>query len=162
MDHEYIRYLMLYSDKKFPFEKAKSDPGLTDSENNINRYIEKNGNTRKFENQIAKKILFEEEHGKKQFLLHRNDYEKLFEREKMEQSPNNLNRNVNELEKEIESLKALLKNKEAELNNHLSNKQSSPPPVWGQILPKQQLQSNDDGIIERKLKDTGYTDKINN
>ena len=65
MDVEYIRYLMLYSDMKYPYVKAKSDPGLSEGLRDVNRYIQKNG-SQKLSNAEAKAIMLMEKHIKSQ------------------------------------------------------------------------------------------------
>lgn len=47
MDYDYIRLLMLYSDVKYPFEKAKADPGLAEGLRSVRQYLHNNGNTRR-------------------------------------------------------------------------------------------------------------------
>lgn len=57
MDVEYIRLLMEYSDMKYPFVKAKSDPGLRDGMRNINKFMQDHGSSRKVSNVEANRIM---------------------------------------------------------------------------------------------------------
>jgi len=65
MDVEYIRLLMLYSDMKYPYVKAKSDPGLSEGLKDVNRFIQKNG-SQKLSSAEAKAIMLMEKHVKSQ------------------------------------------------------------------------------------------------
>lgn len=46
MDVEYVRLLMLYSDMKYPYIKAKADPGLSEGLRSTGRFLRDNGSRR--------------------------------------------------------------------------------------------------------------------
>jgi hypothetical protein len=189
IDYEYIRLLMLYSDEKFPFEKAKSDPGLSESEGSVNRYMDKYDSNRKFDNGEAQRILMHEKHAREQFMLNKargqrggrdrddgqNNYIDFTPKaeNQLNEIENKMNTQSN-LENEVAMLRKALQDKEAELQARKVNEQPKDEGVkiWGiqthtplhnpqpPVQPKQNIP--DDGrIIERKLEDTGYSDKIN-
>lgn len=143
-DLEYIRYLMLYSDQKYPYKKAKADPGLGESFDRSNNYMKKHGNTRKLSHEEANRILLNEKNGR--MMVRDIDEEYTPKAEKQLQ---NIEQMFTEsvpkpsLENEIEMLKKQLAAKEQELKAR-----SNPP-------------SNNEGFTPRNLKDTGYSDKIN-
>lgn len=56
MDVDYIRLLMLYSDIKYPFVKAKADPGLSEGLRSTGRFLRENG-TRKIERSEANRVM---------------------------------------------------------------------------------------------------------
>lgn len=153
MDLEYIRLLMLYSDQKYPFEKAKSDPGLTDSVRGVKKYFKEHGQTRKLDHREANQIMLNEMNARKFVRDIDEDYTP-----KAEKQLNNIESTFipqtqsNNLQDEIAMLKKQLQEKEAELRARSVNQTPEPP--------KKPDQGN--GIIERRLEDTGYSDKINN
>ena len=189
MDYEYIRWLMLYSDEKYPFEKAKSDPGLSEGLKSVNRYMDKHGNSRKFDNSEAQRILMHEKHAREQFMLNKargqrggrdrdDDHNYIDFTPKAENQLNEIENKMNtqsSLENEVAILRKQLQDKEAELqarkvseqpkteDRNIWNKLSFTPPPKTQeqppVQPKQDIPT--DRIIERKLEDTGYSDKIN-
>jgi hypothetical protein len=65
MNVEYIKLLMLYSDVKYPYVKAKTDPGLSEGLKDVNKFIQKNGSY-KLSNAEAKAIMLMEKHVKTQ------------------------------------------------------------------------------------------------
>jgi hypothetical protein len=189
IDYEYIRLLMLYSDEKFPFEKAKADPGLGESVGNVNRYMNKHGASRKFDNADAHQILLHEKHAREQFMLNKargqrggrdrdddqNNY--IDFTPKAENQLNEIENKINvqsNLENEVAMLRKALQDKEAELKARTEAPKTEQPNVWGNFnftppptpqppvppQPKQDIPA-DGRIIVRKLEDTGYSDKIN-
>ena len=183
LDYEYIRYLMLYSDEKHPFEKAKSDPGLFESVTNVNRYMDKHGESRKLDNAEAKRILLQEKQAREKFRLNKRGGERDGKPDRDEdnmfsdftpKAENQLNEIENKLgaqsnlENEVAMLRKALQDKEAELKARLMieqkpkplNKTPMSPRDFGGVT-KSALPPDDGKIIERKLEDTGYSDKIN-
>ena len=65
MNVEYIRLLMLYSDAKHPFVKAKADPSLSESLGSVARYFRDQGATRKLDNTEANRIMLLERHARR-------------------------------------------------------------------------------------------------
>jgi hypothetical protein len=63
MDVEYIRFLMEYSDMKYPYVKAKSDPGLAEGLKNTQRFLRDNG-SRKINHSEANRIMLLERQAK--------------------------------------------------------------------------------------------------
>ena len=59
MDIDYIRLLMLYSDVKYPFVKAKSDPGLSEGLKSTGRFLRDNGSRRMIQNEAKQIMLLE-------------------------------------------------------------------------------------------------------
>jgi len=188
MDYEYIRLLMLYSDEKYPFEKAKSDPGFSEGLTNVNRYMSKHGTARKFDNSEAHRILLQEKKAREQFMLNKAKGER-GERDRNEMNPftdftpkaenmlNEIETKMNSqtnLENEVAMLRKALQDKEAELKATKMNEapksedrnvwdkfKFTPQPQQSQEQPKPKQEIPTDRIIERKLEDTGYSDKIN-
>jgi hypothetical protein len=151
MDLEYIKLLMLYSDQQYPFKKAKADPGLGESVRNVNRYMDKHGNARKLDNGEANRILLSEKTANRMVRDIDEDYTP-----KAEKSLSNIETGLNKppesnLENELLRLKEIVKEKEAELQRMRSG---TTPPLKGGVTP------TEGGIVERKLEDTGYSDKI--
>jgi len=146
MDYEYIRYLMLYTDQKYPFEMAKSDPGLAEGLRSVNTYMAKNGR-RKLTDAEAGRILMTERTIRRQVRDIDRDYEPGDQAPVAAQPPQ---KTQADLESELALLRKAIQEKEAELRNSAVHKISSPTQTKG-----------DSGIIERNLKDTGYSDKIN-
>jgi hypothetical protein len=164
MDLEYIKLLMLYSDQQYPFKMAKADPGMSESVKGINRYMNKHGQSRKLENGEANRILLSERTASKMVRDIDDDYTPKAEQTlgKIEESfkgnvePRYTPPPNNDLEKEIARLKQMVQDKEAELQRARAGNITQPPlPLKGAVPP------TDGGIVERKLEDTGYTDKIN-
>lgn len=158
MDLEYIKLLMLYSDQQYPFKMAKSDPGLGESVKGVNRYMNKHGNARKLDNGEANRILLSEKTASRMVRDIDEDYTP-----KAERSLNNIEQNFNkppetDLEKELARLKQMVQEKEAEL---LRARSAITPTPQQTLPPKGSVPPSDGGIIERKLEDTGYSDKIN-
>jgi hypothetical protein len=161
MDLEYIKLLMLYSDQQHPFKMAKSDPGLSESVKNVTRYMDKHGNARKLDDGEANRILLSERTAKKLVRDIDDEYTP-----KAEQAMKNIENSFNKppessLEKELARLKQMVQEKEAELlraraGNTPTPPQQQPLPSKGGVVPPA-----DGGIVERKLEDTGYSDKIN-
>jgi hypothetical protein len=56
MDVEYIRLLMEYSDMKYPFVKAKSDPGLSEGLKSTSRFLRDHG-SRKINHAEANRMM---------------------------------------------------------------------------------------------------------
>jgi len=184
MDYEYIRLLMLYSDEKYPFEKAKSDPGFSEGLTNVNRYMNKHGANRKFDNSEAHRILLKEKQAREQFMLNKAKGERGGSDDmnpftdftpKAENMLNEIETKMNSqsnLENEVVMLRKVLQDKEAELKATKMNEapkieeknvwdkfKFTPQPKQPQEQSKQEIPT--DRIIERKLEDTGYSDKIN-
>jgi hypothetical protein len=122
MDIEYVRYLMLYSDRKFPFDMAKSDPGMSESYNRVNKYMNKHGNNRKILREDAREIQSNEDNVYKRMQrdfksqLERNSREIESQREVKEnqfQQPRENSRV--QIEQEVLALKRALEEKEREL-----------------------------------------------
>lgn len=169
MDLEYIRWLMLYSDQKFPFEKAKSDPGLSESVKSVNGYMKKHGNSRKFTHEEAQRILLQEKQAREGFRLERdtddisdldNDFTPIAERQLNEiEKKGNLQ---SDLENEVAMLRKALRDKEAELQAR-SGKEEPPKANKTPMSPKDfgGFNRGNGEIVERKLEDTGYSDEIN-
>lgn len=61
MDYEYIRFLMLYSDEKFPFEKAKADPGMTEGLRSVRKYLQNNSVRRENASDLNRMLLLEKQ-----------------------------------------------------------------------------------------------------
>lgn len=61
MDYEYIRFLMLYSDEKFPFEKAKADPGMTEGLKSVRQYLQNNSVRRENASDVNRMLLLEKQ-----------------------------------------------------------------------------------------------------
>lgn len=61
MDVDYIRLLMLYSDIKYPFVKAKADPGLSEGLRSTGKFLRENG-SRKMDRGEANQIMLLERH----------------------------------------------------------------------------------------------------
>lgn len=183
IDPEYIRYLMLYSDQKYPFKMAKADPGLGEGMKSVNRYIEKNG-SRKIDPAEAHRILLMEKKRQQEagFSRIRRDItgrdrdddsgQTLMDHDftpKAEQQLNEIerhNKSKSDLEKELANLKKLVQDKEAELKARLNEQtpQSKYQKPARPLSPKDfgSFDKGNNGIVERKLEDTGYSDKINN
>lgn len=173
-DYEYIKYLMLYSDQKYPFEKAKSDPGLTQSVRDVKGYMSKHGNTRKLDHGEAKRILLNEEQGKKrkysQFEVDARDVDpEIPQTRNIVENISNTQQGSKsgaELENELAVLKKMVMEKEAEIKANASKiiEKKSDESFFNRLMPnkKQESPQSDGGIVERKLEDTGYSDKINN
>lgn len=180
MDYEYIRLLMLYSDEKFPFEKAKSDPGFFEGLTSVNRYMNKHETSRKFDNVEAQRILLQEKQAREKFMLNKSrdseddnvfsnfDFTPKAEKQ-LNEVENKLNTHSN-LENEVAMLRKALQDKEAELQARIMNEQTpkqvnkapmSPKDFGGFTKPTTPPPPDDGRIIERKLEDTGYSDKIN-
>jgi len=145
---------MLYSDQKYPFEKAKADPGLTEGFHSVNRYLANHGR-RKITGNEAGRILMTERTIRKQVQDIDRDYEP---QENLTPQPTPApvvpqqpQKTQAELENELAQLRKAIQEKEAEIKNTAIRKVSAP------ISP----QPSNDAIIERNLKDTGYSDKIN-
>lgn len=60
MDYDYIRLLMLYSDAKYPFEKAKADPGLSEGLRSVNKFMQNNRSRRLNNNELREVVLREQ------------------------------------------------------------------------------------------------------
>jgi hypothetical protein len=172
MDVEYIRYLMLYSDQKYPFEKAKSDPGLTESVRSVKKYMKDKGVTRKMSHEEAQQILLNERNASREVRDIDDEYtpkaEKFLKSLENSEPVQHQSQPQTDLEKEVAMLKKMLHDKEAELKARSNVQPSGQQNIW----PKSNEGKSEttefghkhvrpDGIIERKLKDTGYTDKIN-
>lgn len=183
MDYEYIRRLMLYSDERFPFEKAKSDPGLTEGLKNVDSYMSKHGSSRKFDNSEAHRILLQEKQARERFMLNKSRGERggrdrdemnpfIDFTPKAEQKLNEIEDKMNShsnLENEVAMLRKALQDKEAELKQTKMNVmlESENKNMRSEFTSSRQLQEQPkqeiptDRIIVRKLEDTGYSDKIN-
>lgn len=61
MNYDYIRLLMLYSDVKYPFEKAKADPGLTEGLKSVRQYLQNNSSRRENASDINRMLLLEKQ-----------------------------------------------------------------------------------------------------
>lgn len=61
MNYDYIRLLMLYSDVKYPFEKAKADPGLAEGLKSVRQYLQNNGSRRENASDINRMLLLEKQ-----------------------------------------------------------------------------------------------------
>lgn len=64
MDVEYIRLLMLYSDMKHPYVKAKADPGLAEGLRSLGKFLSDHGETRKLNAGEANRVLLMERQAK--------------------------------------------------------------------------------------------------
>ena len=60
MDVEYIRLLMLYSDSKYPFKKAESDPGLSEGLKSVNKFMHNNRSRKLSDNELREIVLREQ------------------------------------------------------------------------------------------------------
>lgn len=62
MDIDYIRLLMLYSDAKYPYQKAKADPGLSEGLSSVRRFLNDHGATRRVDTGDANRVMLMERH----------------------------------------------------------------------------------------------------
>lgn len=61
MNYEYIRLLMEYSDARYPYKKAKADPGLAEGLKSVRQYLTNNSTRRESSSDLNRTLLLEKQ-----------------------------------------------------------------------------------------------------
>lgn len=81
MDVEYIRLLMLYSDMKYPYQKAKADPGLSEGLRSTGRFLKDHGTRRITAGEANRVMLMERQAKHAELMKQRHQPDSLNERD---------------------------------------------------------------------------------